>query len=219
MTRNDLVREFRIATQDTVAPYLWETADIVRWLEEAEREACVRGRLLHESNDPDMCEIRVAVGETAYPLHPKLYEISHIAYLDDGAACRRPIKLVSTEYLDATVRGWRDQSGRVEYAVQNETSLRLAPRPDAPGVVLLEGYRLPYHRAGATGFEVHESHHRNLLDWALYRAYSVPDAETLDLGRATDAQRAFADYFGDNPGSDLRRQTREDVPHRNVGYY
>lgn len=217
MTRDDLVREFRLATQDQVAPYLWQTPDIVRWLEEAEREACVRGRLLHESSDPDMCEIAAVPREAVYPLHPRLYEIDHIAFLDDGESCRRPLKLVSTEYLDASVSGWRDRTGRVEYAIQSETSLRLVPRPDQPGVVLMEGYRLP--KAGEASFEIHEAHHRNLLDWALFRAFSIPDAETLDLGRAEVAERAFTDYFGDRPGSDLRRQTREDVPHRNVGYY
>ncbi|MHB0825093.1 phage adaptor protein [Stutzerimonas nitrititolerans] len=219
MNRNELVREFRIATQDLVAPYLWDTADVVRWLEEAEREACVRGRLLHESIDLDMCEIAVAPEEAVYPLHPRLYEIDHIAFLDDGASCRRPIKLVSSEYLDATVQDWRDRVGRVEYAIQGETSLRLVPRPDAPGTVLLEGYRLPNSPAGATSFEIHEAQHRNLLDWALFRAFSVPDAETLDLGRAAEAERAFTAYFGVRPGSDLRRQTREDVPQANVGYY
>lgn len=219
MTRNELVREFRIATQDLVAPYLWDTADVVRWLEEAEREACVRGRLLHEASDPDVCEIRAVPGEVVYPLNPALYELTHLAYLDTGETRRRPLKLVSTEYLDAAVSGWRDRTGRVEYAVQGDTSLRLVPRPTEPGVVLLEGYRLPRQSLGSACFEIHEAHHRNLLDWALFRAFSVPDAETLDLERSAAAEKAFTDYFGDRPGSDLRRQTREDVPQCNVGYY
>lgn len=219
MTRNDLVREFRLLTQDKVAPYLWETADIVRWLEEAEREACVRGRLLRESSDPDVCEIVVSAGESVYPLHSLLYEIDHIGYKAEGTASRRMLKLVSTEYLDGVMPDWRDRTGRVEYAIQSETSIRLAPTPDTQGAVLLEGYRLPIQRAGATGFEVHEAQHRQLLDWALYRAYSVPDAETLDPGRAADAEHAFTAYFGARPDSDLRRQTREDVDHHNKAWF
>lgn len=229
MTRSDLVREFRLFTQDTVAPYLWETADILRWLEEAEREAAVRGRLLHESSDPDICSIAVSSGRATYPLHPLLYELDHIAFRGEGEQGRCRLRLVSQEWLDHLLPDWRDRSGRPEYAIQGETSIRLVPTPDAAGTVLLEGYRLPVspepevdpapddetEGLGATTFEIHQAHHRNLLDWALYRAYSVPDAETLDLGRAVDAERAFTAYFGRRPDADLRRQTREDVDHHN----
>lgn len=218
MNREDLVREFRVFTQDTVAPYLWETADIVRWLGEAEREACIRARLLHESNDPDVCEIPTVQGEATYPLAAGLYELTHLAYKDAGETCRRPLKLVSTEYLDASVPHWRDREGRVEYAIQGDTSLRLVPKPTEPGMVLLEGYRLPRQSLGSTCFEINEAHHRSLLDWALFRAFSVPDAETLDLDRSAVYEKAFTDYFGDRPGSDLRRITREDVEHHNKAW-
>lgn len=218
MTRNDLVREFRVFTQDQVAPYLWENSTIEHWLAEAEREACIRGRLLHEADDPGVCEIQVEADVASYPLNPALYELTHLAYKDAGETCRRPLKLVSTEYLDAAVPGWRDRTGRVEYAIQGDTSLRLVPRPEEPGMVLLEGYRLPRQSLGSTCFEIHEAHHRNLLDWALFRAFSVPDAETLDLDRSAVAEKAFTDYFGERPDSDLRRITREDVEHHNKAW-
>ena len=232
MTRNDLVREFRLFTQDTVEPYLWETADILRWLEEAEREAAVRGRLLHESADPAMCAIAVSAGRATYPLHPLLYELDHIAFRGelDPARCR--LRLVSAEWLDDHLPDWRDRTGRPEYAIQGETSIRLVPTPDAEGALLLEGYRLPVRPEpeadpgpdddtkgmGATSFEIHEAHHRNLLDWLLFRAYSVPDSEVLDLGRAGDAERAFTAYFGQRPDADLRRMTREDEDHHNKSW-
>jgi len=218
MTRNDLVREFRIATQDQVAPYLWDTADIVRWLEEAEREACVRRRLLHESALPDVCQIVIAPGVAVYPLHPKLYELDHIGFKEEGDTRRRPIEQVSTGYLDNTVPEWRDRAGCPRYAVQGDTTLRLVPTPDQAGTLFLEGYRLPLEVAGATTFEIHQAHHRNLLDWALFRAFSVPDADTLDLNRSEVAEKAFAEYFGDRPDSDLRRLTRTDLDQHNVAW-
>lgn len=221
MTRDELIREFRILTRDRVEPYLWERDWVASWLDEAQIEACIRGRLLHESADPAVCEIDVTAGEAVYPLHAALYELDHLGFKVSGDTLRRKVRLVSTEELDDLLSDWRDRTGRVEYAVQDDTRIRLVPTPDEAGTLLLEGYRLPLTSlatSGAASPEIHQSHHRHLLQWALYRAYSIPDAESLDLDRAALAERAFADYFGTRPDSDLRRITRVDVEHRNKAW-
>ena len=64
----------------------------------------------------------------------------------------------------------------------------------------------------------HKAHHEHLIDWALHRAFSVPDAETFDQHRADLAERAFTEYFGLLPDSDMRRITRHDVVHHNTVY-
>ncbi|HEY6612763.1 MAG TPA: hypothetical protein VIZ86_16740 [Pseudomonas sp.] len=213
MTWDELEQEFRIASFDAVEDYLWSSASVLRWLKEAEAEACIRGRLLHEHADSMICELGVGIGESHHLLHPSLYEIDHIAFRLDGDTRRYPIRLVSQEWLDGNVRDWRDMTGRPEYAIQGDTAIRLIPSPDATGLVLLEGYRLP----SGTGVrpEINAAHHRHLIHWALHRAYSVPDDERLDLSRAQAAERAFSGYFGERPDSDLRRMTREDVEHHN----
>ena len=61
--------------------------------------------------------------------------------------------------------------------------------------------------------EISELHHEHLVNWALHKAFSIPDAEGFDPQRAQDAERDFTEYFGIRPDSDLRRITREDVPH------
>lgn len=57
-----------------------------------------------------------------------------------------------------------------------------------------------------------QTHHPHLVEWALHKAFSVPDAEFFDPNRAQIAEAKFIDYFGERPDSDLRRITREDVP-------
>lgn len=221
MTRDELIQEFRVQTQDLIDPYLWRTPWVANWLEEAEAEACIRGRLLHVADDPALCEIAIAPGQRVYPLHPMLYELDHLGIKEAGEARRRPVRLVSTEYLDAHLPDWRDRSGRVEYVVQDDTSLRLVPTPTAAGTLLLEGYRLPLGSLAASGSarpEINDAHHRHLIDWALFRAFSMPTAETLDLTRAQVAAQAFERYFGPRPDSDLRRITREDVEHHNTAW-
>ncbi|SFP39462.1 hypothetical protein SAMN05216229_102119 [Geopseudomonas sagittaria] len=218
MTRDELVREFRIATQDRVDPYRWPTDWLEGWLKEAEAEACVRARLLHESENEDVCEVDVYAGEGSFPLHPALYEIDHIAYRQAGETCRRPIRLVSQEWLDDNLRDWRDRAGRPEYAIQGDTTIRLIPKPDADGVLLLEGYRTPLERTGEWRPEIHRAHHLQLLQWLLFRAYSVPDADLADPQRAAMAEGTFTDYFGARSDSDLRRITREDADHHNKAW-
>lgn len=221
MTRDELIKDFRVTVMDQVEDYLFETATLARWLAEAEEQAAIRGRLLHESSDPSVCEIHVEPGVAVYPLHSALYEIDSIGLRVEGDTARRPLRLTSTGDLDRTRPGWRDETGRVVAAVQGDTTIRLVPTPDTGGTLLLEGYRLPL-RSLATSTsgmpEIHRAHHPHLVDWALYRALSLPDAETLDLGKAQDAEQRFTAYFGPLPDSDLRRITREDGPHHNVAW-
>ncbi|MNY59466.1 hypothetical protein D3C86_1959210 [compost metagenome] len=104
------------------------------------------------------------------------------------------------------------------HVVQDDKTLRLAPKPDVAGVLRLEGYRLPIDEMQSDGDEpeIHRAHHRRLVDWALHRAFSVPDADIFDAQRAVNAERAFTDYFGPAPDSDLRRTTRHDQVHHTL---
>lgn len=218
MTRDDLIKQFRIQAQDTVQPFLFSNEQVGSWLTEAEGEAAIRGRHLHESTNPAVCEISMLAGTVVYPLHPALYEVTHLSSRLAGESRREPVKLVSAEYLDESVPDWRDHTGRPRFAIQTETSLRLVPAPNQAGTLLLEGYRLPLKELGAVGVnkpEIHLAHHHYLVHWALHKAFSIPDAETFDPNRSALAERAFTDYFGPRPDSDLRRMTRHDEPHHN----
>ncbi|CAE6949645.1 conserved protein of unknown function [Ectopseudomonas oleovorans] len=217
MNLDELTKDFRVTTQDKVEPYLFERSDVARWLIEAEQEACIRGRLLHDSG----FEVDIAAGETVYPLSQSLYEIDHLGLLEAGSTERCPVKLVSREWLDDNQPGWRDRTDIPRFAIQSDTSIRLVPTPRLGGTLKLEGYRLPLRGLSTDKTskpEINQAHHRHLVNWALYRAFSMPDSETLDLGRAEAALAAFTNYFGDRPDSDLRRITRQDVEHHNKAW-
>lgn len=222
MTRDELIRDFRTEAQDLVSPYLFDTADIGRWLIEAEQEACIRGRLLHESSDSSVCEIPVTSGEAMYPLHKALYELDHLGFKQVDQRERCAIRLASPEWLDGHRPGWRDMAGAPEFAIQTDTGLRVVPLPDRDGTLHLEGYRLPLRGLSdqaSSQPEINPAHHRHLVRWALYRAFSIPDSETLNLGRAEVEEAKFTSYFGARPDCDLRRITREDVPHHVEAYW
>jgi hypothetical protein len=218
MRWDQLEKRFRADVRDTQPEYFFAPTWVKEALLEAEAEACVRGRLLHESDNESVCLIDVAAGVSAYPLHPALYEIDHIAFLEEGAATRKPVRLSSTEELDRTVIDWRDKTGPVDYAIQSDKSIRLALRPEKSGRLILEGYRLPVSE-NKPGPEIHSVHHLRLIDWVLHLAFLLPDSETIDLSRAAGAEARFTAYFGARPDSDLRRITREDVAHGNKAYW
>ena len=214
MNLEELITEFRVQADDAVIPYFWDSDWLAKVFSEAQEEAAIRGRLLHESSNPAVCQIAITAGQSAYPLHAALYEIDYLAFAKAGETTRTPVKLVSREALDAIRTDWRQVAGTVEYAIQSDTGLRLAYTPDADGTLYLEGYRLPLKAlAGDTDKpEIHRAHHIHLVQWALHRAFSVPDSDMFDADRAALAERKFAGYFGLRPDADLRRTTQEDVP-------
>jgi len=226
MTLGDLIRRFRVLADDKVVPYFWSNVDIVDWLNDAQAQACVRGRLLPEDANPDICEVAVTAGVHTYKLHPAVYELIRTGFrpaAPGGRPCKFSIK--SREWLDANYPEWRDaddwqhtQDG-TRYLVQNDTTVRIVPTPAEDGTLTIEAYRLPLEELSpdddSASPEIHTAHHEHLLLWALHKAFSVPDAELIDPERAQKAEEGFTAYFGPLPDSDMRRITREDVAHRN----
>lgn len=221
MTLGDLIKRFRIEANDLVEPYFFSDEFITDWLNDAQEEAVIRGRLIHESDSSSVCRITVKPGVRGYRLHPTLYEIDHISFRRDGAPRRQHLKLTSTEQLDKVRPGWRDEAGDPEYAIQGDKRLRVVPEPVHPGTIELEGYRLPNSVMEVDGDEpeINPAHHRHLVNWALHIGFSVPDSETFDPSRSGMAESAFTDYFGQRPDSDLRRITREDVQHHVTAFW
>lgn len=215
-----LIEAYRVAASDRALPYLVEDAELTAFFNEAERQACIRARLIHESANTNICTIPVVSGDSVCPLHPSVYELDHLAFMADGETRFTPVRLVSQEWLSSKFDDWRDMSGAPEYAIQSDTALRLIPRPDRDGALRLEGYRTPKAEMVANDDtpEINTLHHAHLVHWVLFRAYSIPDSELLDLEKAAKAEQDFTRYFGPMPDADLRRITREDVPQAVVAF-
>lgn len=219
-TLKQLVARFRADATDEVEPHLFSTEFVKEALNEAEHEAAIRARLLHESDNDDVCEITLQAGKSVYPLHESLYEITHLARIEDGQPDTL-LELKSVEWLDRNEPDWRtDHKYVLPYAVQMDTKIRLATPPKAAGLLRIECYRLPL-RAMCNERdtpEIHTAHHEKLVYWALHRAFSRPDADGFDPQRSASALAMFTDYFGLRPDADLRRDSREDLHHANVSY-
>ena len=214
MTLAQLIARFRTEANDQAVPYFCSDADVTAWLNDAVNEACIRARLIHESSNETVTKITVVAGTAVYALHASLYELDHIRFVDEDDNSNA-VRLVSTEWLDGNVMSeWRAWAGTPQYAVQTDKHIRLVPKPDIAGSVMMEGYRLPITAMsqGTDTPEIHAEHHRHLVHWALHQGFSIPDSEFFDKDRSAKAEAAFTQYFGLRPDADLRRITREDVP-------
>jgi len=218
MTLAQLISQFRTYANDKVQPYFWSDEEVTIFLNEAQVEAAIRGRLIHESSQVDVCKVAVAAPAAVYPLHEALYELTHAAFKDaDGKGCPSLI-ITSTEEMDHRSPEWRDDVGDPRHLIQNDIDVRLVPAPERDGELTFEGYRLPMEAISLANKdddtpEINGAHHPHLIQWALFRAFSIPDTEVFDPNRASQAEFRFTQYFGIRPDSDLRRITREDVPH------
>lgn len=217
MNLGDLVRRWRVLAKDAVKPYLCSDDDVTDWLNDAENEACIRGRLIREDQLAEVCQIALTPGTAAYALHPSVYEI-HGLRLVPVAGRTRPLSLVTREWLDAEINDWRTTTRPAEWVIQDDTRLVIVGLIEASDVLQLDTYRLPLTpmEDEYDTPEIHQTHHVHLIQWALHRAFSIPDNELFDAKRADLAEQEFTAYFGLRPDSDLRRSTRQDVPHYNV---
>ena len=220
MRREALRRRVRLLGHDTVRPYLWQDEDIDDWLNEAQHEAAIRARLLRATpaSHPALCEYPLAAGEAAITVPDQLYEISHQEWA--AGSERRPLKLVSREWMDTTLPGWRGMpAAEPDYLVQDRQQIEVVPPPIVAGAVLIEGYRLPEPmESDEDEPRIPLAHHIHLVQWALHVGYSIPDAETFNPGKAQAAESEFGRYFGARPDADLRADTRNDETHRIVAW-
>lgn len=213
MTLQDLIQRFRIEADDRETGYLWGDEALTDWFNEAQDEAALRARLLLDDYTVALTRIAVAAGVDSYPLHPKLYEIAHIALHPATGERSRALVLTSREKLDRIAPDWRNlPTDMPRWAIQTDTRIRLVPVPAQDAELVLEAYRLPLTPMAKDQDvpEIHEAHHIHLLQWVLHRAFSVPNAELVDPKRAANALAAFEEYFGLRPDADLRRTTRQD---------
>ena len=216
MTLEDLIRRFRVLSLDNATPPFWADDDVIDWLNEAQNEACIRARLIREDELEAVCSIALTPGTHTYALNPLVYEIISL-WIKPASGRKRPVKLRSREWLDHHLLEWRDCPWPAEIAIQDDTTVRIVGAVEAGDKMELECYRLPLRpMANDTDKpEIHAMHHGHLVQWALHRAFGVPDADSFDPTKSERAEAEFTRYFGIRPDADARRETRTDQAHHN----
>ena len=209
MTLEELRAAFRLRADDTAPKYLWDDAEIDGFANAAEREACVRGRLIVDSADLDVCRIAVSAGVAGYALSPLVIALDEVRLVSSGKALRK----VHQAEADA----WAAAQSDVPLAWLQQDSaggLRLLPTPQADDVLALTVTRLPLRAMVGDGDvpEIAAMWHERLLDWMLHLAYLKRDADTAALELADRYAQRFAAWFGGAVSARLMEARRVSAP-------
>lgn len=220
MTGLELVTKFRQLSQDEVTPYLWEDDFVLDCLNEAEREAADRARFLFD----DRCSVDVTAGQDTYAVSPKIIDIARAAFAVEGEDRRPPVPLKLYDRLELDWRArprsrheaglpWGRPFGLIH---DGDGAVVIVPPPKKDGTLLLEAYRLPFRDFDMdTEPEIPCLHHAALVDWALFRAFSIPDADEANERLAAYYSDRFDRYFGRRVDARKRRMQRMNKPHVN----
>lgn len=213
MTQEELIAIFRRDTDDLVAPYLSSDEAIIQWLAEAEQEAAIRARLIHDVSTAAICSINVTAPISTYNLHQSIIDITRAAFTPTGSTTENVLYLTDTVEQDRTNPYWRTTIDTPRQAIQTDTQLRLCCIPGNDGVIALEVYRLPLSDTDDSWDpEIAAIHHRHLILWALYRCYSRPDAELFNPKKSDVALSDFTRVFGLRPETNMRRDSQANRP-------
>lgn len=212
MDASALVGLFRQRADDAVAPHLFATDWLLGVLSEAEKEACLRARLIWDESSAFL-SVPLVADQATYALDARIDRIDRVTFIPSGVGLRpRDLELTGVDAIAEQCQ-WHQSSGRPELAARRGQTLRVWPAPAAayPGVLRIACYRFPLDVMEDEGDEpeIPQEHHEGLVDWALYRAWSSKDSENDDPGRANAALAAFEQRFGQRPTADVLRRHRE----------
>ena len=204
MDGTTFIQRFREDTVDVAQPYLWSDPLILRYLDEAQVEFCRATEGIEDSTST-LCTLRTEPGVPLVKVSPKIRKIRG-ATLSDG----RPMEIVSVEEARAAGVGLgaRGSGAPRTLIVLGDAQVQVYPVPDQLYTIALDVMRLPLRSITSQGdeTEVDDRHIPALMHYALSRAYSRPDADTLDQKRA--------DYFEDRFRAACAEARREQGRHR-----
>lgn len=197
MEISDLITRFRQYTRDTVSPYLWSDAEIIGYIDEAQREFCRRTGGLADATSSDCARVAVTAGEAFADISPLVLKVRG-AFREDG----KKLQIVNFEDIEnGDLCGeelFADVAGAVTKVVtgMEPNKIQLIHTPDEDQTLNLIVYRLPLSEIESTSddLEIDPQHHECLLLWARRLGHLKADAEAYDRGRATEYENQFLAY-------------------------
>lgn len=172
---------------DEQLPYLWSDSLILRYLDEAQTEFCRRTEGIEDSTS-SICTINVPAGADSVAISPKILKVRSVTIADTGRA-------VEVSSIEAERGHARLPAGEPRTIILklNAHKALIMPAAERDVVLNLDVMRLPLTPIESPGdeVEVDAMYDGTLMHYALYRAYSRPDPESMDRTRADYFLQAF----------------------------
>lgn len=196
--------------------YLWTDAQLVLFINEAQRRFAAQSLVLRDGTTPECTEVILVEGQDTYTLHERVFAVLSAKREGDRSDLTRVGHSILSQYRSPT-QTWLDPDrynylpdGKVlvystdEYLADDDSCafeqviLRVYPTPDAAeaGTKLkLRVVRLPLQDFELADLnqqcEIPLLHQINMLDWAAYLALRIEDD---DAGNKSSAKR-YAESF------------------------
>lgn len=188
---------------------LFKTDELIYYINNAVREACVRGHMLTERdivfkikenvaqyNTPDnLIKLTQVIDENDEPLS-KVQEVD----LDRGG-----YKVAWNSEIPVATNSWRNDVRDIPtYFIQDQPNhIRFYPIPTKYQTLRIKGIFYPdlMSESDELPDELNVLYHHNLLDWVLYECFSKVDADSYDSSRGYDNLNSFNEVFGEKPSA------------------
>lgn len=194
MNSTELLEVFRREMRDVETPYLWEDADVYRYMNDAQNMFCRLTEGIEDSSS-DVCRITVTAGVEWYPIDRKILKVREAVNTTTG----RPYGVVNMEKasLQGVLFNGRPGPLRLFVTGMEKHKLRAWPLPSEGATVELRVFRLPLEPITDIGdqeLEIDEQHHNALLLWMKSLAYTKQDADAYDKAASEELEGQFRAY-------------------------
>lgn len=168
--------------------YNFSESRVLRWFNEAVREAC-RSPLLK-----DVKTFPVLAGTASYTLEDESLDIDEVSLaLQTDTLIQSTKDRIESKYG----RSWRDDEGTPSHYIREDLTLTLYPIPIVNDTMTVTLFRYPDRMYSfSESPEIPERYHQGLLYWCAYKAYLSPDVEQNDLAKSQTYLAMFDQYFG-----------------------
>jgi hypothetical protein len=192
MNLSDLRAAARRRLDDTVQPYGWTDEDLDAWINEACREASLRGNWTRQS-----LTVAVVSGTATTTLDASVVYVERIKLASDGRILTRTTR----DWIDARCFNWEEITGTPTRFFIQGRELTLYPKPDANDTLTMEALCTPdLLTSNSAEPDLDEFSHRHLLEWVVYRAGQQRDVD-FTLPNPEQYESNFTRYFGPRPSA------------------
>ncbi len=206
----ELKTEARRSADDSAAAPLYDDEFMAKAASEAEREACIRARLIYDETS-DFLQHAVVAGAQYFEPDPLVQVIDAATYTPTGGTARA-LELTGVDAIrdrDPTFRF----AGKPLLLARVGGLCRIWPKVDTTGagIVALSVYRLPLYDLEDDDDEpeIELKHHAGLVHWMLHKAYQTKDGEQGDAALSEMHLGMFVAQFGARPNADAQRRQAE----------
>ena len=204
MLTADLIAEWRGQVGDESTPYLWSDTEAFNYLVEAQDTFVRKTKGIPDFTTRAITYLPVTTDVPFTKFSPYILRVMS-AQLETAEtpvtiANHSDLPNILTDDYGRLRSGLflDDDTGTVTHGVLGlePHKIRWYKVPSSDDTCRLHVYRLPYPRMvdETSQLEIDEQHHRGLLLWMKYLAYSKEDAETFDKNLRDDNEARFLKY-------------------------